>query len=68
MTKRIRIDVGIDGNIKAETFGIYGQKCMDYVSVLEDLLEAQAVQSSFNDDYSKTEEFATDEQGVRNEF
>lgn len=67
MTKRIQIDIDSDGNIKAETFGIYGQKCMDYVSVLEDLLDAEAVQSNFNEDYSKTEEFATNEQGVRNE-
>jgi hypothetical protein len=68
MTKRIRIDIDVDGNIKAETFGIYGPKCIDYVSVLEDILEAQAIQSKFNDDYSKTEEISTDEQGVRNEF
>ena len=67
MTKRIRIDVSPDGNIKAETFGIYGQKCIDYVSILEDMLEAQAIQSNFNADYSKSEEFSTDEQGVQNE-
>lgn len=68
MTKRIRIEIGIDGNIKAETIGIYGPKCIDYVSVLEDLLEAQAIHSNFNDDYTKNEEISTDEQGVRNEF
>lgn len=67
MTKRIRIDLSPDGNVKAETFGIYGQKCMDYVSILEDMLEAQSIQSKFNSDYSKNEEITTDQQGVHNE-
>ena len=67
MTKRIRIDVSPDGDVKAETLEIYGQKCIDYVSILEDMLEAQALQSNFNSDYSKSEEISTDQQGVQNE-
>jgi hypothetical protein len=59
--------VSPDGNVKAETLGIYGQKCIDFVSILEDMLEAQAIQSNFNNDYSKNEELSTDQQGVQNE-
>ncbi len=67
MVKRIRIDVSPDGNIKAETLGIYGQKCLDYVAVLEDMLEAEAIQSDFTGDYSISAEQITDQQGVHNE-
>jgi len=67
MVRRIRIDVSPDGNVKAETLGILGQKCLDYVSVLEDMLEAEAVQSSFNSDYSLNEHQIIDQHGVQNE-
>jgi hypothetical protein len=49
--KRLQINVDSDGNIKAETLGIHGSKCLDYVSVLEDLLDAQSVESKFTADY-----------------
>jgi hypothetical protein len=65
--KRLQINVGPDGNIKAETLGIHGSKCLDYVSVLEDLLDAQSVESKFTADYTKNESEVVNEQGVTNE-
>lgn len=65
--KRIQINVGSDGNIKAETLGIHGAKCLDYVSVLEDLLDAQSVESHFTADYTKNESETVSDQGVNNE-
>jgi hypothetical protein len=65
--KRIQINVGSDGNIKAETLGINGAKCLDYVSVLEDLLDAQSVESKFTADYAKNETETFSSQGVNNE-
>ena len=53
--KRLQINVDSEGNIKAETLGIHGSKCLDYVSVLEDLLDAQSVESKFTADYIKEE-------------
>ncbi len=65
--KRLQINVGSDGNIKAETLGIHGSKCLDYVSVLEDLLDAQSVESKFTADYIKEESEVLNDQGVNNE-
>jgi|694.fasta_scaffold151563_4 hypothetical protein len=65
--KRLQINVDSDGNIKAETLGIHGSKCLDYVSVLEDLLDAQSVESKFTADYTKNESEIVSNQGVSNE-
>ena len=65
--KRLQINVDSDGNIKAETLGIHGAKCLDYVSVLEDLLDAQSIESKFTADYTKIESEVVTDQGVSNE-
>lgn len=65
--KRLLINVDPDGNIKAETLGIHGTKCLDYVSILEDLLDAQSVESKFTADYAKIDSEIIMEQGVGNE-
>jgi hypothetical protein len=65
--KRLQINVDSEGKIKAETLGIHGSKCLDYVSVLEDLLDAQSVESKFTADYIKEESEIVSDQGVSNE-
>lgn len=65
--KRIVINVDSEGHIKAETLGIHGSKCLNFVSVLEDLLDAQSVESKFTADYAKSESELVAEQGVENE-
>lgn len=65
--RRLQINVDPDGNIKAETLGIHGPKCLDYVAILEDLLDAQSVQSKFTADYTKSESEVVKDQGVSNE-
>ncbi len=65
--KKLSINVDPDGNIKAETLGIHGSKCLDYVSVLEDLLDAQSIESKFTADYLKVESEIITGQGVGNE-
>lgn len=65
--RRLQINVDPDGNIKAETLGIHGPKCLDYVAILEDLLDAQSVESKFTADYTKSESEVVKDQGVSNE-
>jgi hypothetical protein len=65
--KRIQINIDAEGNIKAETLGIHGQRCLDYVSILEDMLDAQSVESRFTADYAISEVELTADQGVGNE-
>jgi len=65
--KRIQINIDAEGNIKAETLGIHGAKCLDYVSILEDMLDAQSVESKFTADYAVSEAVLIADQGVGNE-
>lgn len=65
--KKLMINVSSDGSIKAETLGILGAKCLDYVAVLEDLLDAQSVESRFTADYALSENQVVSDQGVGNE-
>lgn len=52
--EQIVVTVTRDGVITAETRGIKGAACLDYIEVLEDLLAAQTTSSAFTDDYLQT--------------
>jgi hypothetical protein len=56
MGRRIAVTINRDGSIKAETLGILGKTCLDYVPLLEELLEAETVQSAFTAEYQASEE------------
>ncbi|MFG2043190.1 DUF2997 domain-containing protein [Dactylosporangium sp. NPDC048998] len=58
-TRRIVVTVAADGTVNAETLGIKGSKCLDYVAVLEDLLAAQTVHSEYTSDYTAVTTTAT---------
>lgn len=53
--KQLIVQVHKDGTVNAETIGMFGDECLDYISVLEDLLEAETVQSSYTADYRRIE-------------
>lgn len=70
MAKRISVRIFPDGHIKAETHGITGEKCTDYISVLEEILKAEAVESEYTPEYYVSEEAtieAVQEQILREE-
>lgn len=52
--QQIIVRVGPDGTVQADTVDILGPKCLDTVTLLEDLLEAASITSSFTDDYYRT--------------
>jgi hypothetical protein len=54
--RRIAVTINPDGTIKAETLGIKGKTCLDYVPVLEELLDAETLQSAFTADYQAADE------------
>jgi hypothetical protein len=70
MTRRIRIQIFLDGRIQAETQGIKGEKCTEYIRVLEEMLGAEAVESEYTSEYyvsADTVIEATHEQDLREE-
>ncbi len=56
MSRRIAVTINRDGSIKAETLGITGKTCLDYVPLLEELLDAETVESAFTADYQAVDE------------
>lgn len=53
--RRIVVTLGRDGTVRAETRGILGGECIEAIPLLEDLLEAEAIDSSLTADYYAVE-------------
>ena len=51
MDKKIRIEITASGEIKAKTLGMDDEKCLDYVDVLENLLDAETVESTYTEEF-----------------
>lgn len=68
MVKReqVAITIGLDGSIQAETIGYKGAKCLSTISLLEGLLEAEAVDSQFKKDYFESNNLDLDQTGELN--
>ena len=52
---RVEVTVHPDGSVTAQTHDVLGERCLDYVAVLEDLLAARAVDSTYTADLNRTE-------------
>jgi hypothetical protein len=51
MSKQIKLKIFPDGQVQAEVLGFRGKKCVDYISVLEKLLDAEAIDSDRTPEY-----------------
>lgn len=51
MSEEVTIKIFPDGTVQAHVDGAKGKRCTDYIAILEELLEAQTVDSSFTDEY-----------------
>ncbi|MBI6874766.1 DUF2997 domain-containing protein [Clostridium aciditolerans] len=61
MTKRIKVQIFEDGTVQAEVQGIKGKKCTNYIKILEDILQAETVDSDYTKEYYETEKVMLDE-------
>ncbi len=51
MAKKLEIEILKNGEIKAETKGIKGKECIQYIKILEELLDAHAVDSDYTNEF-----------------
>lgn len=51
MSKKIRIEITPNGEIRAKTLGIKGEECLDYVDLMEYLTDAVSIDSTFTEEY-----------------
>lgn len=49
--KQIKLKIFPDGQVQAEVLGFKGKKCADYISVLEQMLDAEAIDSERTAEY-----------------
>ncbi|MDJ1114013.1 DUF2997 domain-containing protein [Microbacterium dauci] len=51
--KQLVVQLRADGSVAAETFGMTGPECLEYIQQLEALLDAETASSQFTDDYHR---------------
>ena len=56
MVKRIKVRIFPDGRVQAETHGVKGKACTNYIAILEYLLNAETVDSSYTPEYIEVEQ------------
>ncbi|MDR1565435.1 MAG: DUF2997 domain-containing protein [Oscillospiraceae bacterium] len=55
MKKQLQVRLYPDGRIEAKTLGIKGEKCTEYLQVLEQILSAKTVESAYTNEYYELE-------------
>lgn len=63
--KTITLRIRRDGTVEAETHGMNGRECLPYIGKLEQLVEADAVDSEYTAEYYHTAQAA--DEGVIHE-
>jgi hypothetical protein len=53
-SEQIVVTVHPDGSVTATTRNVVGARCLDYITVLEDMLEAETTSSHYTADYTRT--------------
>ncbi|GAB6056534.1 DUF2997 domain-containing protein [Methanobacterium movens] len=55
MGKKINIRIYPDGRVQADVEGIKGKSCTDYIKILEEILNAETVDSEYTSEYYESE-------------
>lgn len=53
--KKVQIRITEDGKFYAETIGMKGKECLSIIEVLEELLDAETIDSDYTAEYFETE-------------
>lgn len=61
-TPRIVVTVNGDGTVSAETVDILGDRCLDYIALLEDLIDGRVQDSAYTSDYHRQTQTARQQQ------
>lgn len=56
LQEQVVVTIAPDGSVVAMTRNIKGTGCLEYISVLEDMLEAQTTNSSYTAEYDEATE------------
>lgn len=65
MDKRIRFEITSDGKVYAKTLGMDDETCLDYVEILEDLLDAKVVDSNYTEEFLQAQQKEINEEQLK---
>lgn len=53
--EKIQVRIFPDGRIEATTLGVKGEKCTKYIKVLEDIFQAETIESAYTEEFYEEE-------------
>ncbi|ABR35926.1 MULTISPECIES: DUF2997 domain-containing protein [Clostridium] len=62
MGKKIQLRIYPDGTVQANVEGIKGKKCTDYIKIIEDILDAEVIDSEYTPEYYESEKIEVNEE------
>jgi len=60
MKQQLRIEITDDGQINVKTIGMNDESCLDYVPLLEKILDAETVHSEFTEEFLRAQQHIED--------
>jgi Protein of unknown function (DUF2997). len=60
--KKIQLRIYPDGTVQANVEGIKGKKCTDYIKIIEDILDAEVIDSEYTPEYYESEKIEVNEE------
>jgi len=67
MSKKLIISIDKNGFVSAEVSGAKGKKCLDYIALLEDILEGKMVSKEYTPEYYEQQNLLNEEQHIKTE-
>lgn len=68
MSKKLIIKICKDGTIEAETKGIKGKKCEDYIGIIEELTNSKMVEKEYTQEYYEEEVTLQNQETLREQY
>lgn len=60
--KQLKIKLMPNGEIQMETIGIKGQKCLEYIPLMESIADIKITEQKFTEEYYEQEEIINNEE------
>ncbi|MBN1319564.1 MAG: DUF2997 domain-containing protein [Thermoleophilia bacterium] len=61
MSKTIKVLIHRDGRVRVDVQGVKGKTCTNYIRLLEEVLEAETVESAYTPEYHESEVLVLDQ-------
>jgi hypothetical protein len=65
MAKKLIISIDKNGAVTAEVSGAKGKKCLDYIALLEDILEGKVASQEYTQEYYEQPVAVSEEQQAK---